>query len=448
MAFGSRLSAVPVGGCGAEFDRSALHLHDGSMRRNRSNQIRPLFVVLATVLFGTVGSAFGQQTGECNYSPWVASDSISLPNAVARMRPLFDVRPTGGPHVLIVPADPATSDPEANVLVLDENGASIGRPIGQFAFVHPRAVVDAAGSLHMVWGEREVNPSRPLSVTPASSLWYARYSRTGGWTEPRSIYEGPAIEWNGDRAVLFAREGELRLAFIDNDIVQIRGRRIEPRVVVMRREDEVGEWRSDRLPIPLGTYLGYVLSGSDAHLMWVGPDTSEMHDANSVFYHHSEGDGMNWSGPVRVQRSGDEQAFEIRVFEDPIGRVQAYWAQNRGGGISRDLVRNAISPDGGRTWLVRDFEFDGIVSMDVVVDECGSGHVGVGAAVLGDAGELSYRIGYIDGARTGPWQPISTDRHVTGFALLQGESGLEMLLLVEDPHRLVRLSRSRVPPAD
>jgi hypothetical protein len=78
-------------------------------------------------------------------------------------------------------------------------GTSMGKPIGDFAFVSPRLTATADGTVHMVWGEPTTSPTSLRAIDwppePITKLWTARYRPDGGWSAPSQLHEGSVVSW-------------------------------------------------------------------------------------------------------------------------------------------------------------------------------------------------------------------------------------------------------------
>lgn len=74
-----------------------------------------------------------------------------------------------------------------------------------------------------------------VGKTRLSSLWYAQYSKSKGWSDIERIYTGTAIRWGMNRAgIKLDDKNNPHIAIIDNDILPEVGARVRPEIVYLK----------------------------------------------------------------------------------------------------------------------------------------------------------------------------------------------------------------------
>jgi hypothetical protein len=263
------------------------------------------------------------------------------------------------------------------LVVWQISGKSVGRPEGRFAFLFPRAAVDSADNLRLIWAEPADAPVQQIEARKwffqrPATIWTATYTSSAGWSVPERIHDASGrLNWT-------ARGGSDNFGTLDVH----QGVIIQP----------VGEaaWRDERLvryslEIERGTiYPSLAVDRSDVYLAFIaaasepavrGAEPRVHSDTNSVFFRGSYDGGRTWTPRRLVSRSGEYPAFQVSVLVGPGGEVHMLWKQTLRDGFS--VIRHVLSRDKGRTWNAPDDfipggAFDG---MRAAVDPCGTVHV-------------------------------------------------------------------------
>jgi hypothetical protein len=269
---------------------------------------------------------------------------------------------------------------------------SIGAPAPDLAFVSPRAVVDASGRLHVLWGEpstdaKEIAPYK-WALLPISSIWSATYEPARGWSHPARIHSGP-VDWN--RATVGAVSAEAKhenLVVAPNDAGG---------VLLLALRD--GRWHATTVLENLKPAYASVIALVGRQLLSIvaasTPDPEDaakgtFHDVNSVLLYSQDRRGA-WRPWKRIQRSGEQPAFELALLEGAQGRVHLLWRQT----IRQDyfVIRHVHSDDGGASWTEPSDLMPGgpVQNVQAAVEACGRLHV-----VYEDwsEGADAVRIGY------------------------------------------------------
>lgn len=222
---------------------------------------------------------------------------------------------------------------------------SIGAPARKL-FVSPKAIVDATGRLHVVWGEPSTDAAEIIApynwaLVRTSSIWSATYEPTRGWSRPIRIYSG-SIGWA--RATVGAvnpRAKEQGLIVVPNE---------DGGAIVLELRD--GKWDVKRVGAASDpAYASGIALANQRLLAIVGADApahntvgTSVHDVNSVGLFITDGRGV-WRPWKRLQRSGEQPAMEITLLEGAQGRLHLVWRQM----IREDslVIRHIESQDGG-----------------------------------------------------------------------------------------------------
>lgn len=239
-------------------------------------------------------------------------------------------------------------------------GGSLGIPDGGATFFHPRAAVDASGTLHMIWGEPH---SQAPAVPPGAPgrprlnrLMYARHSAEG-WSAAETVYTGMPLWHAANNSDLLVDEhGALHVAFTA----------IRPGagpVLVHLRSSPAGWGARDvgadpafaQGPARGAAYPRLALGeGGRVYLAFVAALATEsgprVPNANSVFVARSQDGGATWSTPALVSYSGQDQASDPQLLTGAGDTLHLLWGKNLHGGIWAEVVWHALSPDGGATW--------------------------------------------------------------------------------------------------
>ena len=270
----------------------------------------------------------------------------------------------------------------APLAVLDTSGRNLGRPPGGGQFLHPRAVVDARGRLHVVWGEPSTAGSpvvaRHWPRQKVAALWTAAYTPGSGWTKARPLLALPdeiqlRLEWPFASDRRSAGGGPWSMA------VPVRDNAFGPgRVTVLRLEDDslVTAVVPTRRPVE---YASVAWHGTTAFLGYIeaeppqGPADDGM---NRVYVQASFDNGRTWRPRVRLSPPvARTPASEVTTLVAPDGRVHLVWQQE--GTPAGTVIRHVWSSDSGRTWSTPD-DLTGQgepQALRPVMDSCGTLHL-------------------------------------------------------------------------
>jgi hypothetical protein len=260
-----------------------------------------------------------------------------------------------------------------NPLVALGPSGNIGHPRGRFSYHAPKAILDPAGTLHLLWAD----PQRPDSVRRTrfmpqlTSIWYASFAG-GKWSAPERVYTstGVMIFSADEGSLLLDSTGRLHFTFLE-------WRHPRGLVHVTR---SAGHWVSATIPFTSHALYGSLTPGRGGalYLAYVAPDTTLTRDAGSVFLTHSPDAGKTWERPVLVSRSGRMQATSVRALMSREGVLHLVWGQNLTGGLVAQVIRHVESRDGGRAWTTpSDLPTDPSFRSDLraAIDDCGVIHV-------------------------------------------------------------------------
>ena len=256
---------------------------------------------------------------------------------------------------ILFDAQPVVESPLVSLIL---GGKGIGRPEGRFHFVMPKAVVDDAGRLHLLWaeppGEYEQINSDLWPPYRLTSIWTAVYVAGTGWTPPRRLYDGKQFFW--DHAPIASGFGILDSATgarrrddrIGIAVSTFTGERGQPQIYLHLRD---GGWILGSIPTTThsgGVFPTLVANGEQLYLAFLGADPNAQSDINSVIFQRSTDGGKTWSASHVVSRSGDRPARAVQVIVEPTGAIHLFWLQSATG--EGTVLRHAMSRDDGRSW--------------------------------------------------------------------------------------------------
>jgi hypothetical protein len=248
---------------------------------------------------------------------------------------------------------------------------SIGAPASDsaFVFITPKATLDAAGRLHVLWAEPPshgpIIPPFQFALQPTTSLWTAAYDPEHGWSSPTLVYSG-VVSWNWPEItgpIAPGPNGESVIA-VPSDNGGL--------IVLALRDDR---WTVTAIPRHTpGAYAASLDLGDRRLLAVVASDTTQHQDRNSLFLYSQDADDP-WQLVRQVQRSGSKPAMEVRLLKEPGGRVHMVWRQMLREDYS--VIRHAYSDDRGDSWTQpTDLEPGGVIqNVDAAIDGCGRLHV-------------------------------------------------------------------------
>ena len=314
----------------------------------------------------------------CIYSEWSAPIQVAIPFGSFVRWPSIAVSAT---EAYVVGNDIPWLDESLfrprPLLALSLPERILGPPGGNFTFAFPKAVVDSRDVLHVIWSEPDSIAPRTgsdwveLSGTQGS-IWYASFSNNV-WTKPSQLYRGVDLQWSDVQAdVKIDNVDRLHVAVVDDRVTSS---------VLLYMTREGTAWRQTRIPVHGAVYSSIAVgSEGEVYIAYIGPDTTMLPDANSVFVTRSFDAGNTWSSPQLISRSGERQAFEVKVISTPDGVIHLVWAQNLSGGIQAAVIRHIflISPNERyQLWsFPHDLDVeDGFFGLQAISDACGSIHV-------------------------------------------------------------------------
>lgn len=253
---------------------------------------------------------------------------------------------------------------------MQNGGANVELPPGDYSFVYPKAVVDSKSRLHLFWGE-STSPQPIESFrwgeAPISSIWWAVYERRVGWSKPQRILVGSKLDWSPvtSSAVLLRERGDIVFALPS-------GRPGPTRALFQTTGPG---WRITPVPAK-GAYATLASTKGRLFLAYVDA-LPGANDVNSVFALRSDDSGMTWTKPILVSRSGNRGAYELHAVASNEGSLHLVWAQDSGDGSS--IIRHVSSQGTGTVWSrPQDLRIGapaGEASLAASEDGCGGIHV-------------------------------------------------------------------------
>jgi hypothetical protein len=392
---------------------------------------------------------------------WTASSRLSITKVPERSQGACSTGSWSEPVMLkgfpqgVLPREPVLAVSERNTFVVGQQrtfpdsgplppnplvtlgpSGSLGVPPGRSTFYWPRAVVDAAGTLHVVWAEpQSPDSARRTHWDPdLTSLWYASFSR-GGWSVPEKVYSSSRrLRWAADAENLVVDSGgRLHATMLewphDSGVIHL--------------EREHGRWSVNSVPATSRAFYSNLAAGRDGnlYLAYIAPDTTVRRDAGSVFFARSVDAGKTWGTAVQVSHSGRMQATSVRTLVSPTGVLHLVWGQNLSGGVTAEVIRHVASPDGGRTWSEpSDLPTEPSFRSDLraTFDACGVIHIVYhdfrpdGSPDAREPGGSELRYARWDGSWHGPDSPFPSLNPI-GSDLARSPDGRVHLFLLARP---------------
>lgn len=337
---------------------------------------------------GARRSAGQSGAGGCSYSDWSAPEPIEGAPSGAVAWPSLTVR--GGRGFVVgndVPFfDEETLVGEGPLVALALPGGNIGKPAGDFAFAFPKAAVNEAGTLHVVWAEpADAHPRTGREWSELGyrrrrlgSLWYAAYDSARGWTVPEQVYLGRALIWaHAFASVTLDAADRLQVAVMNLPHGGVVGELLPPDVLVHLVRD-AGAWHRAEVILQTATYPNVAaMRDGRVYIAYIAPDTTVRRDLGSVFLIRSLDGGRSWEPPQLISHlATPRRAVEVTAHATRDGALHLVWSQNKSP-LQGELVRHAVSRDGGETWIPSaPLEPNGgFHTLRAVADRCGAIHV-------------------------------------------------------------------------
>jgi hypothetical protein len=342
----------------------------------------------AAELAGPMGSHQREQhlvnSDSCAQGTWSAPRQVAegpdLRDAIAQF-PSVAIGPT---ESFVVGNAIATFDEssvrESPFTALTLAGKRIGRPIGRFNFIRPKATIDSRGRLHALWAEPrggyQTVPGNQWPPRELSAIWTATFDQGSGWSKPQKIYDGANLFWDSspmaDRDNVVSRSSAPYLNVV---AATFTGDAIQP-IIWLRYDGQT--WTSDSIRT---TVLGgpvqpsLAVDGNNLYLTFLAPAPGRARDRNSVFFQRSNDGGKTWTASQLVSRSGMDPAGDVRVIVAANNSIHLLWLQATAD--DKQIPKHAISRDGGTTWSEPEAFAAPTqrANLRAIVDACGAIHV-------------------------------------------------------------------------
>ncbi len=257
------------------------------------------------------------------------------------------------------PTQPTIAGDLLTLLTFD--GIALEPPRGQFLFAFPRAAVDSARLLHLLWAEPPTPiPSGepvPLFGMIGGSVWAATYSLLNGWSEAMKIHDGPVF-WMAALNDEISRDGaELAIT------TATHGAFVLLRFDGTQWVSSQSSWQGVGLNVSTAMHRGTIYN---AHL------GIQSESERGVFFRVSSDKGTTWSSKV-LHRSVGPAPQDVRIRAASDGALHVIWVET----LSRPVVRHIRSSDGGASWSApQDLELpETYGAPQASLDRCGRLHV-------------------------------------------------------------------------
>lgn len=296
------------------------------------------------------------------------------------------------------PGWPAQWPPRLRAVRLD--GARSQAPSSGFWYAYPRAVVDGAGILHVIWAEPDDKlPTDPRMLNEKlpvlRSLWYVTLS-AGKWSRARRIYRGRGLEWDEVRSTRLIVDdlNGLHVAFVADDTTG-------PGVTYLRANGQpTRHWRATRVRQMGVAYLDLsVAERQRVAIAFVSSGGAAPSRANVLFLTQSRDGGNTWTSARAISAPGEDPATEPHVFFDSnLQDVQLEWVQQPIGAFTGgSMWRTTVTATGRRSTTALALPPDVMTAgSQAAIDRCGTLHVFTQAYPNGSS-ELRYARATADG---------------------------------------------------
>lgn len=369
------------------------------MRCLLSSRVLSALIGLAACTPSDAATARGNAMTECREADW--SSPVTARHAVTGSKDgLRDARAIGrGEHLYIVgnSLETRASPTRAPSLeVLDGDGRSLGRPLGDFVYAFPLGTVDDAGRLHLLWGEPEPGtwPNGPPDWTlqTITSVWTATYEPTlSRWSEPVRLYhdQSAPLWWAPQTADPVWRDSESFEISVLQPITPIGANEGLSSVILFVWKH--AEWSIQSIPLPGSAVLASIARDGDRLWVFYIGQLTRRDRFPSVVVMQSPDGGKAWSAPeqwVQLPANAQSQALFAAVADRV---VYAVWREDHS---AEPVIRVRTKTPADSAWSS---------PSDLAIP----GHSGAESFAMRACGELNLTIEVATGR-----QSIST-MHVT-----------------------------------
>lgn len=237
--------------------------------------------------------------------------------------------------------------PEPTLLVHDLiTGASLGVPPGEHLFFFPKVLMGRGGVLHLVWGEPEDPGEIPRREEwegiRQKTLWYASHTEAEGWSTPRELYRTEGrVFWREEMSgFVQGSDGDLHAVFFE-----VSG---TPGSFIHLRLSPEGDQTVNRLELGPGGYVNLSLSPDWIRAAYVAATV----EGSGVYFTEFSFSDSVWGKPKRVGFDPGGRPTRSQVLSLGGDTLALVWGLNLSGGVNAEVMRLAISTDGGKDWRI------------------------------------------------------------------------------------------------
>ena len=286
---------------------------------------------------------------------------------------------------------PTQWPPQLRAIRLD--GTRFTMPRGGFWYAYPRAAIDDAGTLHVVWGEPDERlPRKPAmlrgELPEIRSVWYARF-RAGSWSRTERIYRGQRLRWDdlGTTRLMLDDRNRLHVAFTSE------APPTDQAIYLRADSSGLGRWHSTVWRIRTGMVYPDLAIGpqGQAAMVFMSGVALPVARPNVLFLIRSTDGGKSWSPPTAVTTPAEDPAIEPHLFFDRSSDLRLVWVQQDessfvGGRLLHTVLAGTDRGPISALALPPDIMTSG---MQAAIDSCGTVHVFT-QAYPNDRAELWY----------------------------------------------------------
>jgi hypothetical protein len=305
-----------------------------------SNKIILLFSVIIFILFFELNS---KSNFDIEWSqPEIISDNIKpysgMPSICSKNKKVL--------FTWIQKDDFRSTNSEVLFRELPEKNGSNTNNISNIRSIYfsPVILCDKVGSFHCVIGGN-MNPRLIDYFQPCTEVFYLK-NQNGDWSIPKIIYQ----VWDSKNKAQISgwkmkidKENILHLLL---NVTDSSGKSL----VHLKIKDSIISF-VNKISVRC-SYFDFIIDEQNiVHLAYIGVVPKQEFDQNSVFYMYSLDQGVTFSKPVIIQKSGIYSAYEVVIIKDNKRNIHIIWGKDLDNDSYSDAIFHSLSEDGS-SWLM------------------------------------------------------------------------------------------------
>lgn len=328
-------------------------------------------LVMAAISVGVVSLRLLPDATACRVGRWEDPQALSPGGTLLRSPDLALLRNSPVITGLNLPRIDSAQFGRPFVLDAVDPRGSLGRPAGEFQFLNPRILVDAADRLYLMWAEAREPLSTGLDISfpVLTELWYAVRS-DGEWASPVQLLEAEQLYWDRGRSDVYldSVDGGLDI------LIDTGGTGPGPTVLLSVKNGAVSTDTVLRRGTPI--YLDLTGNRAARHLAYL--DWSQAHGGTRVQVVSSSDSGKTWSTPVVVDPETQRHPTAVWAFLGATGVLDVLWLEADDDSlIGAVVLRRAWREPGSTNWHMDEgYPLpEGLSHAVAAMDRCGGVHL-------------------------------------------------------------------------